>query len=376
MPDIEDFQEIDNCGGKFTIKVQDEDGTRSVSCGYSNSGVRAASIYGIYALTPQGIPVGTFFIGGINQGFSPPSPHESCIAIFMPSDRFGYFGRVCPTCKKYFRTESPSLYKPVTCAYCGLVALTHNFLTEGHRHFVKAHVDAFVEACETGKNVEIDLDEVARITSPNRPPHYFVEEIQQTRFKCLECTVTSDIIGIFGYCPHCGHRNSLERLNSQLSQLEDRVTNSRYSLEQRQERDNEWREIVKQSVSYFEGFARDLLSSILNKTPLIPTRRSAIEKISFHNPIIASEKLMLYLGIDILHGISEKDKEFIKQRFLRRHIYEHNAGIVDQEYLDKSQDTSVKLGQIVREKSSNVTSLIKLVRQIAVNYDKEFHAIK
>ncbi|WP_139181556.1 hypothetical protein [Pelosinus fermentans] len=82
------------------------------------------------------------------------------------------------------------------------------------------------------------------------------------------------------------------------------------------------------------------------------------------------------MGIDILHGISEKDKEFIKQRFLRRHIYEHNAGIVDQEYLDKSQDTSVKLGQIVREKSSNVTSLIKLVRQIAVNYDKEFHAIK
>lgn len=371
----DDFKDIDNCGGKYIVKFDKENGG-AVSFSYTSSNPWPSALYGVYALVPQGIPVGVFFIGGINQGYNPPPPDESNIGIFMLSDREGFFGRVCPHCKKYFRTESPSVFKPVTCPYCGLTAATHYFLTEGHREFIKAHTDAFVEAFTEGKDVAVDLDELSRQAAPNRPPHYFFEEKQQTRFKCSKCNVKSDILGVFGYCPNCGHRNSMEILNAQLDQLEDKVKNPRYTKEQRLQRENEWRDIVKQCVSYFEGYARDLQSAILNKVPFIPSRKKAIEKLSFHNPIQTTEELEKFLGIDILNGINVEEKEFINRRFHRRHLYEHSTGVVDQDYIEKSGDTSVRLGQLIRESSSNALTLINLTRRMAENFDKGFHDIE
>jgi hypothetical protein len=35
--------------------------------------------------------------------------------------------------------------------------------------------------------------------------------------------------------------------------------------------------------------------------------------------------------------------------FMRRHVYEHNGGEVDQQYLDASGDTTVRLKQHIRE---------------------------
>lgn len=370
---LEEFQEVENCGGKFKIKILKEGDQLSFSTSYESSNPFNMSVYGVYALYPQGIPVGVFNLGGINQGFQPQSPHESCLSIFMLSDRQGFFGRLCPSCQKYFRTKTPSASKAVTCPYCGLVADTHYFLTKGHHEFIKAHIDAYDEAIEKKRDVVIDLDDLARLVTPNRPPQYFVEETQQTYFKCVQCQVTTDIIGLFGYCPHCGHRNSMEMLENQLIEMEHNVNNPRYSSEQRNERTNEWRNIIKQCVSAFEGFARDLQNAILINSCFVPSRRRTIEKISFHNPIIAARDLKQLMDIDILCGINEQEQEFINRRFQRRHLYEHSAGVVDQEYIDKTGDTSVRLGQIVREESNNVLTLIKLTRKMAMNFDKAFH---
>lgn len=374
VSDLEEFQEVDNCGGQFKIEVEEVNGKLEVSTSYSKTG-GFASVYGVYALAPQDVPVGVFFLGGIGQPFSPQPPDPSCISIFMPSDRAGYFGRLCPSCNKYFRTQSASVFEPVTCPYCGYVAQANFFLTEGHRKFIKAHVETYLRALETGEEAILDLDALSNETVPNRPPHYFVEEKQQTYFKCVKCGVKTDILGLFGYCPHCGHRNSFEIMEAQLKQLEARVNNPRYTSEQRQERENEWREIVKQCVSYFEGFARDLQTALLSKVPLTPTRRKAIEGISFHNPLLAAEKLQAYFDIDLFFGIDDAEKEFIKRRFLRRHIYEHGSGVVDQKYIDDSGDPSVKIGQLIRESSGNVATLIKLVWQMAANFNQGFHEI-
>jgi len=61
--------------------------------------------------------------------------------------------------------------------------------------------------------------------------------------------------------------------------------------------------------------------------------------------------------------------------FLRRHIYKHNGGQVDQKYLDDSEDTSVKLGQAVRESPDAIFRLTGLILKIARNLHDGFHEL-
>jgi predicted RNA-binding Zn-ribbon protein involved in translation (DUF1610 family) len=369
-----DFMEIANTGGKVTFEISDEDGQRGVSIGYQHASPYPASVYGVYALIPQGIPVMVFQLGGIGQPFTPQAPQD-CIAVFMLSDQEGFFGRACPSCGKYFRTRSAPVMKPTYCPYCGYTGATHLFLTEGHKNYVKHYVDKFMEGYEKGKSVTIDLDALAARDIPNKPPHYYLEEKQQTRITCSACRVTSDIMGQFGFCPHCGHRNSLAVFLSQMKKQEESVVNPRYGVDQRDYRDAEWRAIVKQCVSDFEGFGRDILSVLLKEIPATPARKKAISEISFHNPIKAAEDIKAYFDIDILQGIDQPQQEFIKRRFLRRHIYEHNAGVADEDYVSRSGE-NVRVGQLIREQSSNVQTLIDLLRKAATNFADGFHSIK
>ena len=50
--------------------------------------------------------------------------------------------------------------------------------------------------------------------------------------------------------------------------------------------------------------------------------------------------------------------------FQRRHILEHNAGIVDGRYIEKSGDTSYSVGQRLVLKKNEVRELLAIVRKL------------
>ncbi|MGC2422779.1 MAG: hypothetical protein WA666_00270 [Nitrospirota bacterium] len=371
----DEFQEIGHCGGKITFHIKDEEGKRLYSVSFEHiSSSGPISLFGVYALVPQGIPVSTIKMGGIGQPWSPP-PISPCIPVFIASDRQGFYGRNCPRCDQYFRTRcAPSEYVgPTTCAYCRLKAPTHEFLTEAHRRYIAYYVKIFGDAYNNGVDITIDMDAVANETTAEKPQYYYSEESQQTRFKC-DCGVETDILGQYGFCPSCGRRNSFQVLENILNDLESRVLNPKFSYEQRRERDEEWRHVVKLCVSSFEGFARDILKFLV-ELPMTPTRKKQVGEINFHNPIKSGEKLEAYFGIDMFKGIGEDDKEFMRKRFLRRHIYEHNSGVADDDYISESGE-ALRKGQLVRERSSNVSHLVELVRILATNLDEGFHSIE
>ena len=61
--------------------------------------------------------------------------------------------------------------------------------------------------------------------------------------------------------------------------------------------------------------------------------------------------------------------------FHRRHLYAHKGGIADQKYLDESGDTTVQLGQLVREAQENLHGLMSALVKIARNLHDEVHAV-
>src|SRR3989442_1626726 len=103
-------------------------------------------------------------------------------------------------------------------------------------------------------------------------------------------------------------------------------------------------------------------------------RRAALEGALFHN-LKRIEDLKPWFGIDLMHGLDASDEAFIRLMFLRRHIYEHNGGEVDQRYLDESGDTSVRLKQSLHEPPESIFRMTGLILRMARNLHVGFHEL-
>jgi hypothetical protein len=59
------------------------------------------------------------------------------------------------------------------------------------------------------------------------------------------------------------------------------------------------------------------------------------------------------VDIDLLKNVSKADTDFLNKMFNRRHILVHNARRVDQEYLHRTGDSSVRFHEkiVVRSRS-------------------------
>jgi hypothetical protein len=365
-----EFKEIAHCGGKFNVTVvTDAEGRRGVSFGVEHSSPRPASWFAVYALPPHGVPVATIQIGGIGQPWNPP-PYPDCLSVFIGSDSHGLFGHECPVCKGYWRSKAvPALWN-ITCPYCGASAETHHFLTPGQRRFVKAVCDLTWEAARAdadGKHV-VDMDKVAdEVANTERPSFYYTEESQQNHYTCTACGSADDILGRYGYCSCCGTRNDLQELTRDIEAVNAK-TRERIKAGERLEA------AVPDAVSAFDSVARQYAKQLAKAVPMRPERRASLEAALFHN-LKKADDLKAWFGIDLFDGLDARDAEFIRLMFLRRHVYEHNGGEVDQRYLDESGDTSVRLKQALREPPDSIFRMTGLILRMARNLHQGFHEL-
>ena len=364
-----DFTKVPALCGIVTIKLDGASKDSLVTITYRNTNKKRVKIYGINSILPYGVPYAIFEC--TDAEYKKPDDKFDYIPVFMLADIEGYYSRKCPSCNKYFRTKTTTVKM---CPYCRIVNQAHFFITDEQLNYIKDYTKIYINAVNTKQNVVFDLDLIKEMENSAKPEYNFFEKKQQTTFTCDKCGLETNIMGLYGYCPNCGQRNSLKVLENQLEQLQKRVDVTRYTTSEREERNGEWREITKQCVSYFEAFARDMIFETKIIVPTLPKRIKILGKISFHNPIRANEILEKCFGIDLLDGIDKKNQRFIEKRFLRRHIYEHRGGIVDQKYIDKTKEKSLKAGQLLRETRSNLSTLINLVKKMAINLDKDFHS--
>jgi hypothetical protein len=108
---------------------------------------------------------------------------------------------------------------------------------------------------------------------------------------------------------------------------------------------------------------------------LTPARRKEVEQISFQQILKADELLHGFFGIELLKGASEADRDFANRMFNRRHILTHNGGRVDQEYLDRTCDSSVRLNQKIAVRSREIARLIVLLKTAAENLFQGYESI-
>lgn len=354
-----DFEEIAHSGGKLNFG--------NSGYGIHHSNFNACRFY-ILCVSFNGIPLMSADIKGLGVSINMPQPS---VPVIMISDKEGFFGMRCSSCKEYFRTTSRN--DLMYCPYCGEWHYGIDFLTENQKQYVNSYIKVFLKSLEEGRDVELDLDSIMGNLSDNRSPFVYTEQRQQKRIKC-SCGIIYDILGEYGGCPICNKRNSLEVLLERLAVLEDRVINPIFGKDEREKREKEWIETLKNCVSDFEALGNDL-KQLLLILPATPRRKNDIRDLNFQNVTYANDKLKNWYGIDFLLGISEEDKNFIIRSFGRRHLFTHNAGVVDQEYLDKTGDTTVRLRERLHIRSREVKRLIELVGKMGQQLFEEFDSL-
>lgn len=362
-----EFQEIAHCGGQFTINVKtNEDGRRGIQFGMRHSRPTPMALFGIYVL-PQGIPVGTIQLGGIGDPWNP-APTADSLPVFISSDSHGMFGHQCPQCKGYWRSKgAPSRWR-MTCAYCGLRAETHHFITDGQMKYIEACCGLVQQAMISEKDGEfvINMDEVAdaAVKKTKKPKFYYAEESQQNKFNCEACGSLNDILGRFGYCSSCGSHNGKIEIDIEIKKINERIKTG-----------NQFEACAKDAVAAFDSYARQIAKQFVNRIPMTPSRKNHWKRKLFHNLKSCANDIQAVFDIDIFKNIKKGDIDFAILMFHRRHVYEHNGGEVDEKYIRDSGDKSVRPKQLISESSDSAFRISSIVLKMVENMHTGFHSI-
>ena len=364
---MSEFQEIAHSGGKIELHFEEPNG---VALGFTHAGGHGMSLFQM-GVSLDGKKLEYLPLGGMDM--LPPEPPSPIVPVFIISDREKCYGRNCPKCHSYFRTSRPA---PVLrCPYCSYRDRNAAFTTPNQLQFIHKIRESYLTAFNEKRSITIDLDKLADELPENKPTWIYSEERQQNSYDCptSDCKTRYDILGEYAGCPTCGKRNSLQVFERHITEVEEQFNKANALLADSQEREVEW-EKLSRCVSDFEAMARDLQGQF-SLLPATPKRKKEIEGISFQSLLKANECLQNWFGFDILFRFSDDDKTFLNRMFNRRHVLTHNGGRIDQEYLDKTGDTTVKLHQKIAVRSKEIKRLIPLLRTVAQNIFQGFESI-
>lgn len=301
--------------------------------------------------------------GGLGSPGNPP-PMSHCLPVLIGSDSQGQFGHHCPHCRGYWRSGS----SPTICPYCGGRFENYQFLSVAQRQYVKRYCNVLINALENPEDSEvvIDMDVVADAVGKEteKPSFYVSEESQQHKFTCTACNEFNDILGRYGYCSACGTRNDLADFES----------HSIPEIRTRLNADDLPENCLRDAVSAFESYMVQGAKQFIELVPLSRQRKDRLSK-SFHR-LDETHKIFLdWFDIDIFASMSQSEQDATIRMFYRRHIYEHNGGVVDQKYLDRSGDTGVRLNQRINESKGSVHTLLGSLVKMARNFHDGFHEL-
>jgi hypothetical protein len=359
----DEFQEIAHSGGKITFETGNhEELGFGYQVSFASSRPVPVVIIEIYVLAESGVPVGVNRRVGIGIKPEPP-PLDGCFLVIVASDSEGKFGHNCPNCKSYWRSGP----WPNHCPYCGQWAESYQFLSNAQRRYVRHYCEVLRKALEdeSDHTVSIDMDAVADAVGREgeKPSFYVSEESQQHKFTCAACDEFNDILGQFGFCSLCGTRNDLSVFENQtVPAIRDQLKNG-----------DPPENCLRDGVSAFDTFIAQYAKQLAVHVRMTKRRKDRLLNHSFHDITDIRSLFRDWFDIDVCHGMKDEEYRSVCIRFLRRHLYEHNGGQVDQKYLDNSGETKVKRGQRLHETQGDTHDLLGSLVKMARNIHSGFH---
>lgn len=192
------------------------------------------------------------------------------------------------------------------------------------------------------------------------------EELRQ-KFTCEQCGCRYFSLGAAFFCPACGH-NSAESTFSQTIETVQKSLASlpaiREAVQAAADADaarNTVREILESSMGRL-AFQR-LAEALFDRTPAATTTRR--RKHVFQNLTEGSTLWRAATGKGYADLLIPAEMADLMRLFQQRHLLAHCEGIVDQDYITKSGDTTYAVGQRLVIRKGAVSRLAELVTKLA-----------
>jgi hypothetical protein len=296
------------------------------------------------------------------------------ISVPIHPDEEGYIGRECPvkTCLGYFKITPGTGIKgpaPCHCPYCGHSGEQNTFFTPEQIEYAKSvALRKITDAIHQDlKSLEFDhkprgpfgIGISMKVTSSGQHPiRYYREKNLETKVVCDKCTLRFAIYGVFGWCPDCGEHNSFQILSKNLE-----LARKELQLSASVETDLAEHlvgDALENVVSAFDGFGREICS-----------RKGA--DIRFQNIVAARRRVQELFGFDVADKLSPESWVTICRIFQKRHLLSHKMGVIDDEYVQKANDTGAVVGRRVRITQDEVSQAISLVETLGQTLFKGLH---
>jgi hypothetical protein len=302
------------------------------------------------------------------------------MSIPIPTDEDGLVGRECPKpdCEGYFKIKYGTGLTgdvPCHCPYCGHVGEHDQFWTKEQIEYVKSVAMQKMSTHVFKELKRLEFEQKPRgpfgigfsmKLKPARPAriHHYREKQLETQIVCQSCTLVYSVYGVFAFCPDCGKHNSLQILEKSLDIIEkimDIVEAAATEVA-----DKLIENALEDCVSAFDGFGRELCRLYANQSQ----NAAKAERISFQNLEIAKTNVVDLFGIDLAAPLSRTEWSVATQSFQKRHLLAHKMGVVDQDYLSKTNDPAAIVGRKVAINRVEVREFARIIRKLATGFSR------
>lgn len=309
------------------------------------------------------------------------------IPITIHSDEKGYFDRECPNenCLYTFKINMQDWKEKVSddevhCPMCGHIDTADKWWTQEQLEsmqeiaasyamsMITKELDkAFGKLARSTRNnkfLKITYKPSKKITFQNNPIGQ--SEEWETDITCEKCGTRYSVIGSAYFCPCCGHNSAVSAFNESTDSIE-KMLKSLPEMKQlltesygRDKAETMCRGLLESSlgdiVSSFQKFASCHYDKLTGEISRVNDFQ-IVEK--------GSQLFKDAAGKGYEEWLSDKELHDMNMFFQRRHLIEHNNGMVDQKYVDKSGDNSYVIGQRLVVKESDAYALLAIIKKLA-----------
>ena len=184
----------------------------------------------------------------------------------------------------------------------------------------------------------------------------------ETEVICDQCGLEFAIYGVFASCPDCGQLNALKVLLSSLETATKKLALSEdQSLEEDLRRDF-LKDALTSSIGAFDAYGKALRAHRVMTG--FSVRSNLFQDIEMLDAELCAAGIP---GVEQLIGTSAW--EDMKWFFQSRHVYSHNAGVVDTRFVAKQPTHASLLGRLLPLDPARVEKNIEELGRLARNLD-------
>ena len=301
------------------------------------------------------------------------------IRIEVRPDEKGYLDRQCPNeqCCYVFKVFVADLEdkgsEELHCPMCGRTARLDQWATEAQIEQMREVMVSWARSHMTQAANRMFQD-VARTTGwqyrPGRPVSFVNSPIVQCEewvldITCEGCGARFSVIGSAYFCPCCGHNavgkvflESLDTVEKQVLAM-DRIKEVLTEQFGPDKAETMCRAMIEGTlagiVSAFQKYAESRFTAL-------STREVKVN--DFQRVADGSQLFRDQVGRGYDTWLTPDELKAMNLMLQRRHLLEHNNGLVDARYLKKTGDTSYTVGQRLVVKPSDAADLLAIVRRL------------